>query len=108
MSVAELGGQATAETRGYAKTELDNIISKVLQDANTKVKNMYIFSGSDVNTNPFELSASGSVYIYNGNSDNLMIQIEEDISDLINQMNQPIQETEHFIEMLEVESDLST
>jgi thiaminase len=36
------------------------------------------------------------------------LQIEEDISDLINQMNQPIQETEHFIEMLEVESDLST
>ena len=36
------------------------------------------------------------------------LQIEEDVSDLINQMNRSIQKTEHFIEMLEVESDLST
>ena len=33
------------------------------------------------------------------------LQIEEDVSDLINQMNRSIQETEHFIEMLEVEND---
>lgn len=84
LSMVELGGMSTSETRGYAKTELDNIISKVLQDANTKVKNMYIFSGTDVNTTPFELSASGAVYIYNGNSDNLMIQIEEDINVKVN------------------------
>jgi len=84
LSMVELGGLSTSETRGYAKTELDNIISKVLQDANTKVKDMYIFSGTDVNTTPFELSASGAVYIYNGNSDNLMIQIEEDINVKVN------------------------
>jgi len=84
LSMVELGGMSTSETRGYAKTELDNIISKVLQDANTKVKNMYIFSGTDVNTTPFELSASGAMYIYNGNSDNLMIQIEEDINVKVN------------------------
>ena len=35
------------------------------------------------------------------------LQIEEDVSDLINQMNRSIQETEHFIELLEVESELS-
>lgn len=84
LSMVELGGLSTSETRGYAKTELDNIISKVLQDANTKVRNMYIFSGTDVNTTPFELSASGAVYIYNGNSDNLMVQIEEDININVN------------------------
>jgi len=78
LSMVELGGLSTSETRGYAKSELDNIISIVLQEANTKVKDMHIFSGTDVNTTPFELSASGAVYIYNGNSDNLMIQIEED------------------------------
>jgi len=54
LSMVELGGLSTSETRGYAKTELDNIIAKVLQDANTKVKDMYIFSGTDVNTTPFE------------------------------------------------------
>ncbi len=36
------------------------------------------------------------------------LQIEEDVSDLINQMNRSTQKTEHFIEMLQVESDLST
>ena len=82
LSMVELGGLSTSETRGYAKTELDNIISKVLQDANTKVKNMYIFSGTDVNTTPFEVSASGAVY--KGNSDNLMVQIEEDINVKVN------------------------
>jgi len=82
LSMVELGGLSTSETRGYAKTELDNIISKVLQDANTKVKNMYIFSGTKVNTTPFEVSASGAVY--KGNSDNLMVQIEEDINVKVN------------------------
>jgi len=82
LSMVELGGLSTSETRGYAKTELDNIISKVLQDANTKVKKMYIFSGTDVNTTPFEVNASGAVY--KGNSDNLMVQIEEDINVKVN------------------------
>ena len=82
LSMVELGGLSTSETRGYAKTELDNIISKVLQDASTKVKNMYIFSGTNVNTTPFEVSASGAVY--KGNSDNLMVQIEEDINVKVN------------------------
>ena len=82
LSMVELGGLSTSETRGYAKTELDNIIAKVLQDANTKVKKMYIFSGTNVNTTPFELSASGAVY--KGNSDNLMVQIEEDINVKVN------------------------
>lgn len=84
LSMVELGGLSTSETRGYAKTELDNIISKVLQDANAKVKNMHIFSGTNVNTTPFELSASGAVYIYKGNSENLMVQIEEDINVKVN------------------------
>ena len=82
LSMVELGGMSTSETRGYAKTELDNIISKVLQDASTKVKNMYIFSGTNVNTTPFEVSGSGAVY--KGNSDNLMVQIEEDINVKVN------------------------
>jgi flagellar hook-associated protein 3 FlgL len=78
LSMVELGGMSTSETRGYAKVELNNIISSVFQQANAKVKNMFVFSGTDSTTTPFELSASGAVY--NGNSDNLMIQIEEDIN----------------------------
>jgi len=75
LSIVELGGMSTSETRGYAKNELDNIISAVFQEANAKVKNMFVFSGTNVKTTPFEVSASGAVY--KGNSDNLVIQIEE-------------------------------
>lgn len=75
LSMVELGGMSTSETRGYAKSELDNIISAVFQEANAKVKNMFVFSGTNVKTTPFEVSASGAVY--KGNSDNLVIQIEE-------------------------------
>ena len=75
LSIVELGGMSTSETRGYAKNELDNIISTVFQEANAKVKNMFVFSGTNVKTTPFEVSASGAVY--KGNSDNLVIQIEE-------------------------------
>ena len=75
LSMVELGGMSTSETRGYAKNELDNIISAVFQEANAKVKNMFVFSGTNVKTTPFEVSASGAVY--KGNSDNLVIQIEE-------------------------------
>jgi flagellar hook-associated protein 3 FlgL len=78
LSIVELGGMSTSETRGFAKTELENIISTVFQEANAKVKNMFVFSGTNVKTTPFEVSASGAVY--KGNSDNLMIQIDEDIN----------------------------
>ena len=75
LSIVELGSLSTAESRGYAKTELENIISSVFQAANTKVKNMFVFSGTDIRTTPFEVSASGAVY--KGNSDNFTLQIEE-------------------------------
>jgi len=75
LSIVELGGMSTSETRRYAKTELENIISTVFQQANAKVKNMFLFSGTNVNATPFEVSASGAVY--KGNSDNLLIKIEE-------------------------------
>ena len=35
------------------KAELENIIATVLQAANTKAKNMFVFSGTNVRTTPF-------------------------------------------------------
>ena len=75
LSIVELGGLSSSETRGYARTELESIISSVVDAANTKVKNMFIFSGTNTRTTPFEVSASGAVY--KGNSDNLTVQIEQ-------------------------------
>jgi len=83
LSIVELGGLSTPESRGYAKTELENIISSVLQAANIKAKNMYIFSGTNVGTTPFEVSASGAA-IYKGNTDNFMIQIADNTNVKIN------------------------
>jgi len=40
-----------------------------------------------------------------GSLKNESLQIEEDISTLIDQMNRSIQETEDFIEILEIETD---
>ncbi len=78
ISIVELGSISSSETRKYAKAELEGIISTVLQAANTKIKNMYVFSGTDIKKTPFEISASGAVY--KGNSDKLTIQIEENIN----------------------------
>ena len=55
----------------------------VLQAANTKAKNMFVFSGTNVRTTPFEISASGAVY--KGNTDSYTIQVAEDTNVKINQ-----------------------
>ena len=83
ISMVELGGLSTTETRGYAKAELENIISMVLQAANTKAKNMFIFAGTNVRTTPFEVSASGAVY--KGKTESLTIQVSDNTSLKVNQ-----------------------
>jgi flagellar hook-associated protein 3 FlgL len=67
LAVQELGGLATAETRKYAVSELNQLISQTLDSANIKVKNHFIFAGTAFRTQPFEQSASGAVYL--GNSE---------------------------------------
>ena len=71
LAVSELGGLATAETRGFAANEIDQIISQAFESANIKVKNQFIFAGTEFRTQPFEQSASGAVYL--GNSDRFAI-----------------------------------
>jgi flagellar hook-associated protein 3 FlgL len=75
LSIVELGALSSTETRGYARLELESIISSVMQAANTKVKNMFIFSGTDIRTTPFEVSELGAAY--KGNSENMTVQIEQ-------------------------------
>ncbi len=73
LAVSELGGLATAETRGFAANEIDQIISQAFESANIKVKNQFIFSGTEFRTQPFEQSASGAVFF--GNSENFEISV---------------------------------
>jgi flagellar hook-associated protein 3 FlgL len=73
LAVQELGALATAETRKYAVSELNQLISQTLDSANIKVKNQFIFAGTAFRTQPFEQSASGAVYL--GNSDRFEIAV---------------------------------
>jgi flagellar hook-associated protein 3 FlgL len=77
LSISELGGASTAETRGFAAVELNQIISQVLEAANTQVENQYIFGGTNTRIAPFQVSASGA--IYQGNTESVKIEIAQDI-----------------------------
>ena len=76
LAISELGGTATALTRGFAAVEIDRVVGQVLQSANTKVKNHYIFSGTKTRTVPFVVSASAAIYL--GNTENFKIEIARD------------------------------
>ena len=78
LAVSELGGASTAETRGFAASELDQIISQVFETANTKVKNQFIFSGTNFRVQPFSSEASGAVYL--GNTESFKVGIANSIS----------------------------
>ena len=73
LAVSELGGLASAETRGFAANEFDQIISQVFESANIKVKNQFVFAGTAFRTQPFEQSASGAIYL--GNTERFEIAV---------------------------------
>ena len=75
LAVSELGGLATAETRGFAANEFEQIISHVFESANIKIKNQFVFAGTEFRTQPFEPSTSGAVYF--GNTERFQISIAE-------------------------------
>lgn len=78
LVVSELGGLSTAETKGFAANEFDQIISQIFESANIKVKNQYLFSGTAFRTQPFEQGASGAVYF--GNSERFEIAVGSNTS----------------------------
>ncbi len=77
LAISSLSGTSTAETRGFAAVEVGQIVSQILESANTQVKNQYIFGGTKNRTAPFEVSASGAVYL--GNTESFDIEIAQDI-----------------------------
>ncbi|MEK9627782.1 MAG: flagellar hook-associated protein FlgL [Nitrospinota bacterium] len=78
LAVSELGGASTAETRSFAASELDQIISQVFETANTKVKNQFIFAGTNFRIQPFSSATSGA--IYSGNSETFKVGIADNQS----------------------------
>ncbi len=78
LAVSELGGASTAETRSFAASELDQIISQAFETANTKVKNQFIFSGTNFRVQPFSSEASGAVYL--GNTETFKVGVANNTS----------------------------
>ncbi len=79
LSLGSLAGTDSAETRQFAAIELGNIIDQALQSANSRVKNNFLFSGTESRTEPF-LNAAGSGVVYQGNSQRFEIQIANNSS----------------------------
>ncbi len=79
LSLGALAGTDSAETRQFAAIELRNIIDQSLQSANSKVKNNFLFSGTESRTEPFLMTATSGV-VYLGNSERFEIQIANNSS----------------------------
>ena len=78
LSVGELGAAASAETRNFAALEIDQLISQVFDAANTKVKNKFIFSGTNFRVQPFSNETSGAIYI--GNTETFKIGVANNVN----------------------------
>ncbi len=76
LAIGALNGTATAETRAFAAIEVDQLIKQALEAANTRVKNHYIFAGTEVRERPFD--AGPSAALYQGNSESFRIEIDSD------------------------------
>lgn len=82
LNLQQIGGSATLQTRNSVATEIDQLIQSVLQSANTRSKQSYIFAGTKTRTMPFSVDAFGGVY--NGNSDGIFMEIDKSTSIQIN------------------------
>lgn len=82
LNLQQIGGSATPQTRSAVATEINQLIESVLQSANTRSKQSFIFAGTKTRTMPFSVDAFGGVY--NGNSDAIFTEIDRNSSTQIN------------------------
>lgn len=73
LAVGQLNGVATQKTRQYTGAEIDKIVSQTLQSANTKVKNQYVFAGTNISSSPFSVTATGAEFA--GNTESAQVEI---------------------------------
>ncbi len=83
---------ADAQTRASAAKQLDSIISQIVQLANTKHGNRYVFSGYKTTTQPFsrEIVSGKDVVIYNGDDGVMSVEISKGVTIQLNQIGQDI------------------
>ena len=78
LAVSQTAGIASAQTRTSTAAEIDEIISSVIATANTKVKNQYIFSGTNFRVQPFSSETSGAIYL--GNTESFKVRIADSLN----------------------------
>ena len=79
IAIAQSTETATSETRQQAAVAVRNLYEQMINFANTKLGGSYIFGGSLTNSPPFNSDGT-----YNGNADDIMIEIMEGIKAKIN------------------------
>ena len=79
IAIAQSTETATGETRAQAAVAVRNLYEQFINFANTKLGGSYIFGGSLTSSAPFNSDGT-----YNGNADDIMIEIMEGIKSKIN------------------------
>ena len=79
IAIAQSTETATPETRAQAAVAVRNLYEQLIAFANTKLGDTYIFGGSLTNIAPFNSDGT-----YNGNADDILIEIMEGIKSKIN------------------------
>jgi flagellin-like hook-associated protein FlgL len=79
IAIAQSTETATPETRAQAAVAVRNLYEQLIAFANTKLGDSYIFGGSLTNIAPFNSDGT-----YNGNADDILIEIMEGIKSKIN------------------------
>ena len=79
IAIAQATETATPETRAQAAVAVRNLYEQLIAFANTKLGDTYIFGGSLTNIAPFNSDGT-----YNGNADDILIEIMEGIKSKIN------------------------
>jgi len=83
VAVYQASETANEQTRGIAAEEVKNIYDQMIQIANTKLGNSFIFAGHITDTTPFSRDDSYNVS-YNGDNGEIRIIVGEDVEIGIN------------------------
>ncbi len=92
IALEQANSSADEETRRSAALQIDSIISQIVQLANTKHGNRYVFSGYKTKTQPFtrEVVEGKEVVRYNGDDGEMFIEISKGVKIQLNQVGKDI------------------
>ena len=78
LAVSQTAGIANPQTRISTSAEINEIIAKVIETANTKVKGQHIFSGTNFRVPPFSSETSGAIYL--GNTESFKVRVADGVN----------------------------